>query len=355
MKQGFAGLGPPIHAGLVELQEGLVGWWRACHLELLPGHLLIFSVNTDSTDLVANVFLDPRTFLQAGVVPGTDGRFVVATATQQFSFRGHTAEDGAQWVDIIVAAAREAEERCGDEEWAFVYLNIYDLLTDWRVSAFNAVVQDVLGKGGIFHAGVEVYGQEYMFGAVEGPDCYDGTLHKSGISTCKPQACGKHTFRQAECLGLTTQTRAQVDATIERMAAQWSADDYRIFSRNCVTFCRDFSQRLGIRCFPDWVDSLARVSGERQILQPPCLEMGKGQIAADQQQQFRCPAGHTCVYQAQSFLASFIEIIVCERCFQDLVREEPHWYCPECDIEICRDCASHALVSSVLWNGRRSE
>ncbi|CAE8674562.1 unnamed protein product, partial [Polarella glacialis] len=100
----------------------------------------------------------------------------------------------------IKAAADDMRIHCASREWSFAYLNVYDLQRDWRLGLINTLTWGVLGAGGLFHAAVEVYGEEWMFGGQE------VGLRGSGISACQPRGCSLHTFRQSICLGLTSRS-----------------------------------------------------------------------------------------------------------------------------------------------------
>jgi len=195
--------------------------------------------------------------------------------------------------------------------------------------------------GGIFHAGVEVYGQEYMYGAGEAEEDEDVSAlcfgAMSGVSTCQPRSCSKHGFRQAECLGLTTLAEKDVEAMVKKLARKWLAKDYRILERNCVTFCRSLCQNLDVETFPAWIDSMALAASERQTVEP---SVGSG-FNANGSLEVKCYAGHICKHQAQSFLGGLVMGIICEACERELGRGEPHWRCETCDLEVCDACLSN--------------
>jgi len=323
----------------LEMQEGYLGFFRPCQLQVNPGRLTIDG-ETSEASVSVHIHLDPCTFESVGPIPDEHDRFEVVTKEKRLIFRCEDEDLMEHWIQEIASAATMAKEKCDSKEWSFVYLNVYNLARDWRVGVLNTVMQDVLGVGGIFHAGVEVYGSEYMFGSMMDKEYeinfVNAVYDDSGISTCEPKACSRHTFRQTECLGVTVLNFQEVGALINRMATEWPADDYRVLGKNCITFCRVFCERLGVRRIPDWVDSLAKSAAERYEVEPHDAPLGEG---ITDPQEFCCALGHPCVLQAQSFLGGLVETIICEGCFRELPRGEAHWRCAVCSFEICRLCA----------------
>jgi hypothetical protein len=244
-------------------------------------------------------------------------------------FRCDKEEEAEQWVGKTLAAVDEAEERCRRSEWSFVYCNVYDLGTDRRVGFLNSATQHVLGVGGIFHTGIEVYGREYMYGI----DADDAASEASGVAACSPKRCLNHTFRTSECVGLTGYSRSDVESILGWISGSWPSKAYRLFGPNCVTFSRDLCRELGVDSPPAWVDALARRVGERNILEAK-PESGS------QDGRVRCLKGHTCSFQAQSYLAQLVECIECDSCMLTLPSGQAHWHCDVCNTTTCLVCAS---------------
>lgn len=399
-------------SGELEMPEGYLGWWTPCQVELWPGHLLVRRValpaeppadpqgetrpevsadlsavgdtskavqgngtnemaiidkdgdtmeksKQDDNDIRLRLLLNPSTFEQVSALP--DKCFEVVSEQQRYQFRCKADSEAKEWADHIRWAANNVKLCCDEMKWAYVYLNVYDLAQDWRVGLLNRVSQDLLNVGGAFHAGVEVYGKEYTFGCGGDFDDEDDMFAhcypmETGLSQCDPRKCDRHSFRQTECLGLTTISHPDAIALLLQLAQEWPARSYRLLERNCVTFCRDLSERLGCLPFPDWVDSLSRNAAARTILEPPVLpaddaanragdedgaDSGTATVAgpAVLQQEVICFWGHACVLQAQGFIAGFVEYIICESCDRDLARGEAFWHCKLCDFDLCVPCA----------------
>lgn len=108
---------------------------------------------------------------------------------------------------------------------------------------------DRLGKGGAYHAAVEVYGREWSFGATE-----DGS---SGVFCCRPRQCPDHTYLKALPMGHTQLAESQVLALIGRTRKEWQGDDYDLLHCNCCHYSEDLLSRLGAGPAPGWLTSLA--------------------------------------------------------------------------------------------------
>eukprot|EP00931_Biecheleriopsis_adriatica_P121257 TRINITY_DN96343_c0_g1_i1.p1 TRINITY_DN96343_c0_g1~~TRINITY_DN96343_c0_g1_i1.p1 ORF type:complete len:222 (+),score=34.06 TRINITY_DN96343_c0_g1_i1:62-727(+) len=129
---------------------------------------------------------------------------------------------------------------------ATVYLNIYDLNEDW-VSA-NHVSADILQLGGAFHAGVEVYGVEWTYGA-------------EGVRYNEPRRHDVHIYRQSLELGVTLRTEKQVKSFIENaMIPRWQASDYDLLSHNCCSFADALCRHLCGQALPGWVNRFSRLA-----------------------------------------------------------------------------------------------
>jgi hypothetical protein len=296
------------------------------------------STETASSEPPVHVYLDPRLFKHASVVPGRKASFEIATQKQNLNFRCEGEEEAHEWVKVITGAVDEATARCSRSEWSFVYVNVYDMGKDWRLRMFNVLLQDLLHLGGLFHAGVEVYGQEYMFGS-NGEDF--PVYKKSGVTVCGPRACQNHAFRCSQCVGLTGLSKSNVEAMVAVLAWQWPLQVYRIFGPNCITFCREFCQLLGTARLPGWVDSLARRAGKRNVmkLRNTCA--------------IRCAQGHDCKFQSQGLLARLVESIRCDGCWLEIPPGQGHWHCGACDFTLCKGCSAELVVKSCSYPSSR--
>jgi len=357
-----------LHVGEVELQEGLLGWWRPCCLQLWPARLRAVALPDVQTeqdaesdigqeskegDVLWEMILDPTSFENASLV--YDTCFEIVAGQNRGTFRCVKEAEADEWVKHITLIVNWVKEQIAARKWSFVHLNVYDLAGDWRVSAFNRMSLDMLQIGGMFHAGLEVYGREYMFGG-GGPDddvygeiTIDEDIYtlssaeESGVSSCDPRACDRHRFRQTECLGLTTLSEKEVQDTLCVLARDWPSRCYRTLEKNCVHFCRDFSEQLGVTAVPDWVNYLAVSAAERHVIQPIT---SAGENAEDSStmanREVMCFWKHPCVLQAQNWMAGLVEILVCESCLRELERGEPFYHCHECDFDMCEQCGEES-------------
>lgn len=357
-----------LHVGEVEWQEGYLGWWRPCCLQLWPARLRAIALQESEQvvdaqgengqveaskegDVLWEMILDPATSNASLVY---DSCFEVVGG-EKATFRCANAPDADEWVKHITLILNWVKEQIAARKWAFVYLNVYDLAGDWRVSAFNWMSQDRLGMGGMFHAGLEVYGKEYMFGgggdegdilelAPYEEDIYTLTsAEESGVSSCHPRSCDRHRFREALCLGLTTLSEKEVRDTLCVLARDWPSRCYRTLERNCIHFCKDFSEQLGVTAVPDWVNYLAGEASKRRIIQqaPPT---DTSDDTAASPRKVMCFWKHPCVLQAQSWMAGLVEMLVCESCCRELEGGEAFWHCHECDFDMCAQCGEETLA-----------
>mmetsp|Transcript_799 Transcript_799/g.1964 ORF Transcript_799/g.1964 Transcript_799/m.1964 type:complete len:235 (-) Transcript_799:123-827(-) len=122
-----------------------------------------------------------------------------------------------------------------------VFLNIYHLNGRWEQS--NKISGDLLGLGGAFHAGVEVFGSEWTFG-YEGIYCHDPRDHTV------------HMYHQSIFMGDTACEPEEVADIITEMCKEWLAEDYKLLSRNCCSFAQAFCQEIVGEDIPSWVDRL---------------------------------------------------------------------------------------------------
>jgi hypothetical protein len=128
--------------------------------------------------------------------------------------------------------------------WAEVALSVYEL---HGAAAIN-LLTSASGFGGAYHVGVEVYGLEWSFG---GSDVGTGVyMVHIGTSTLG-------NLRSREVLGRTRKSPEEVFEILGDMRKKWRGAQYHLLARNCVHFCKTFTQRLGFARTPDWINTLA--------------------------------------------------------------------------------------------------
>lgn len=131
-------------------------------------------------------------------------------------------------------------------EGAPVWLHIYDV-TGGSVQWANDLFRQA--GTGAFHAGVEVYGQEWSYGYSAGD--------KTGVYTCQPRANTQHKYRESVAMGGTSFSEKEVTALLEQMQQDWVGPKYNLVYKNCCHFSDDLCKQLGVGEVPEWVVHLA--------------------------------------------------------------------------------------------------
>uniref|UniRef100_A0A0N4ZE28 DUF862 domain-containing protein n=1 Tax=Parastrongyloides trichosuri TaxID=131310 RepID=A0A0N4ZE28_PARTI len=125
-----------------------------------------------------------------------------------------------------------------------VFLNIYQL-----------DIKGIWKKAGIYHTGVEVYGQEFMFGGH--PE------NKSGITSVRPkQACDyNNIFIYKKCInmGTTKYDKRTIFRVIEQLGSHFSGINYHLLKRNCNNFSDEFCKRIVGKGIPKKYNRIARI------------------------------------------------------------------------------------------------
>lgn len=133
-----------------------------------------------------------------------------------------------------------------------VILHIYDVPSEEALQRINGIAR-ALGTGA-FHAGVEVFGQEWSFGSSgEGDDHEDAT----GVFSCPPRGCDGHSYRESLPMGHTSLTEEEIRQLIARLTKEWKAKDYSLLRRNCCHFSNLFLAEMGVDELPTWVRNLS--------------------------------------------------------------------------------------------------
>mmetsp|Transcript_58026 Transcript_58026/g.149353 ORF Transcript_58026/g.149353 Transcript_58026/m.149353 type:complete len:222 (-) Transcript_58026:104-769(-) len=128
-----------------------------------------------------------------------------------------------------------------------VYLHVYDLGKDVSMKILNGLMAPA--GVGAFHAGVEVYGEEYAYGGRHDD--------RSGIFCCIPKGNRDHDFRKTVHMGETKLTRKEVKQLVMAMGSRWLGHRYDILSHNCLNFADAFCEALDVGRVPAWVNTLA--------------------------------------------------------------------------------------------------
>jgi hypothetical protein len=265
--------------------------------------------------------------------------FEVVHNQQRLIFRCGQQKEALEWVEDTMGVAEEIKKRCAQRRHSFVYLNIYDCTTNRLLHAFNSVAKNVFGIGGVFHAGVELYGAEYSFG---GFDFEEDMAARglpvvvrdvgTGVVVHKPLFSPNNNFRQSECLGLIGHNKYTAQQLIEEMACMWPTQDYQLLGPNCVTFCRALCLQLELPELPDWIDALARAV--RKTHYP-----------------VHCKAGHECTLQLAQTKSE--ASVPCNKCNWQIWSTEARWRCADCPWHFCVRCVEDPTTPTPRRAARR--
>eukprot|EP00913_Durusdinium_trenchii_P034415 g32196.t1 len=117
-----------------------------------------------------------------------------------------------------------------------VLLNVYDVSDSDVIQRVNRV----------FHAGVEVYGKEWCYGAT--------VPGRSGVGAVKPRLHPQHRYRATVHMGNTEKSPDEISRILVCMAP---GSAYDLIHHNCLTFCNVLLGELGLRRIPGWASELA--------------------------------------------------------------------------------------------------
>eukprot|EP00931_Biecheleriopsis_adriatica_P105755 TRINITY_DN80290_c0_g1_i1.p1 TRINITY_DN80290_c0_g1~~TRINITY_DN80290_c0_g1_i1.p1 ORF type:complete len:444 (+),score=73.31 TRINITY_DN80290_c0_g1_i1:28-1359(+) len=131
-----------------------------------------------------------------------------------------------------------------------VFLNVYDLAP--MTSTLNSVLCNTVVKTlGAFHAAIEVHGEEWGFYRQPDPDA-------CGVFRSRqPRQHPVHVYRQSVNLGTTTLKDFEVWRLIRTdVLDRWPSGRYDLLRSNCIHFCEELAELLGVNPVPSWVRGL---------------------------------------------------------------------------------------------------
>eukprot|EP00746_Dinoflagellata_sp_MGD_P003821 gnl/MRDRNA2_/MRDRNA2_107404_c0_seq1.p1 gnl/MRDRNA2_/MRDRNA2_107404_c0~~gnl/MRDRNA2_/MRDRNA2_107404_c0_seq1.p1 ORF type:complete len:378 (-),score=58.49 gnl/MRDRNA2_/MRDRNA2_107404_c0_seq1:55-1188(-) len=165
-----------------------------------------------------------------------------------------------------------------------VLLNVYDLAE--QIGTANMLLNNsFIKRGGLYHAGVEIYGDEWGFYCTEPQFC--------GIyPSTRPKYHPVHIYRQSVILGDTKLSEREVHKVLASMRGSWMGGDYDVLHRNCIHFCVDFCEALGVDAPPSWITA-AHSAGAALVDNMPWLFGGYDAQAVHDNLPDECPADDT--------------------------------------------------------------
>ncbi|KAK9510954.1 hypothetical protein O3M35_005623 [Rhynocoris fuscipes] len=129
-----------------------------------------------------------------------------------------------------------------------IILNVYDMY--WTNDYTTPI-----GLG-VYHSGVEIYGQEYAYGGHPYPF--------TGIFCITPRDASElgeqFQFRQSVLIGYTDFTEHDVKRIVDEMGKEFRGDRYHLMHKNCNHFSGNFTKTLCGEEIPSWVNRLAYFS-----------------------------------------------------------------------------------------------
>mmetsp|Transcript_20738 Transcript_20738/g.44239 ORF Transcript_20738/g.44239 Transcript_20738/m.44239 type:complete len:469 (-) Transcript_20738:264-1670(-) len=137
-----------------------------------------------------------------------------------------------------------------------VLLNVYDVGGNELLHKINRATtgNNSVLIGGVFHAGVEVYGTEWGYGSTE--------EDRTGIGAHHPRMNQQHTYRATVPMGNTKLKPKEVNALLTRMTREWRGNEYDLIHNNCLSFCNALMKELGLGRIPGWIDRASRTASK---------------------------------------------------------------------------------------------
>jgi len=125
-----------------------------------------------------------------------------------------------------------------------VAISLYDLRGTWGLN----LATRLLGLGGAYHVGVEVYGLEWSYGwTSRGTGVYVGQVGQSWLGP----------LRERVPLGRTPFSAHEVVTILEELRKDWVGPRYHPLRHNCGHFSAELAQRLRVDAVPTWLNAFA--------------------------------------------------------------------------------------------------
>merc|ERR1712032_891170 len=110
-----------------------------------------------------------------------------------------------------------------------------------------------MGGSGVFHCGVEVHGVEWSYSNTSTGD-------GDGVFCCLPCSCKGFSYCESVPLGRSSVTKEDFRFLLQALKRQWTVDAYDLLANNCIHFCEDLCDKLGVEGIPVWVKHAAGVA-----------------------------------------------------------------------------------------------
>mmetsp|Transcript_131401 Transcript_131401/g.420558 ORF Transcript_131401/g.420558 Transcript_131401/m.420558 type:complete len:367 (+) Transcript_131401:61-1161(+) len=157
---------------------------------------------------------------------GTPNSAVLREDSERLSyFKSVCGEDSVEDMDTV---------QSGSDVWLHIYQ------CDPYTGFLNRAFLD-RSEIGIFHAGVEVYQEEWAF------QYYEDTWEDPsvpGLVRCNPRRMPNYEFVESVYMGRTAMPKDEVDMLLLAMHDEWPACSYHLTHRNCLTFAEELAAKL---------------------------------------------------------------------------------------------------------------
>lgn len=143
-------------------------------------------------------------------------------------------------------------------EDGMVFIHVYDLANSEMIRIMNSCLL-TFWVGGAFHAGIEVFGQEWCYGYICKED--NSGVPGSGAFASTPRSNAEHGYRMTIPMGRSKLNEEQAAALLEKMTKEWADTQFDTFRHNCLHFCNALCEELGVGTIPPWLDRGQRIAG----------------------------------------------------------------------------------------------
>mmetsp|Transcript_3627 Transcript_3627/g.9920 ORF Transcript_3627/g.9920 Transcript_3627/m.9920 type:complete len:246 (-) Transcript_3627:332-1069(-) len=147
---------------------------------------------------------------------------------------GATGRLNSAEMPLLQPEATSSPPECGSDVWLHIYH------CDPCTGCLNRILLK-RAEIGIYHAGIEVYGEEWSFQYFE--DTWDDPA-VSGLIRCLPKQMPDYEYQESVNLGPTTLSQEDVDRVLLSLHHEWPACSYHLTHNNCLTFAERFAREL---------------------------------------------------------------------------------------------------------------